>query len=319
MLRTIAVLVLGGLLAHAAVAQQAPVQQGADSRLWYEAYDDGVREVEQGNYQAGVASLQSAISKRPEQARRVAFYGGRVDAYIPDYYLGVAHLALGNYEEADTAFQRARAAELIAPGDAQYAEFDAQASRASAEVSRQAAQIARGVEPPSQPAPVEPPPVLPPTVPDVETVLPPVARGGDPAIDGRPGGRNLEELLDPDPSPVLPGGSPGREPATSRGGPIVVPPPFIDERAAIAAFFSGEYGDAAASLEALIDSGRDASARAHLYLAFSLAALVVTEGSDEGRMETARLHLANAGTTDALETDRRFLSPRLVALLENQR
>jgi hypothetical protein len=95
---------------------------------------------------------------------------------------------------------------------------------------------------------------------------------------------------------------------------------LLDERTAIAAFFRGEYDDASSSLMAVVDQeGAGASARARLYLASSLAALVVTEGTDDGRMDTARTLMAGTGAAAALQEDRRLISPRLLALLESPR
>ncbi|HEY7292178.1 MAG TPA: hypothetical protein VH583_20245, partial [Vicinamibacterales bacterium] len=84
-----------------ALQSSAPpqAQQRADTRTWYEAYADGRRAFQQGNWQAAIDSLEA--SKRaagaPKPGRRVPFYGDVFDDYIPDYYLGQAYLNLKQY------------------------------------------------------------------------------------------------------------------------------------------------------------------------------------------------------------------------------
>src|SRR5262245_4772373 len=111
-------------------------QRRADSRTWYQAYADGRRAVQQGNWQAAVDSLEA--SKRagaPKPGRRIPFYGDVFDDYLPDYYLGIALTNLGRYADADRAFEAVRASGLVRPNDREYAQFDIQSKKAKAELS----------------------------------------------------------------------------------------------------------------------------------------------------------------------------------------
>ncbi len=117
---------------HFALAQssaQNPAQQ-RNTRQWYEAYDEGLNHIQQRRWQQAVDSLLAAKAARGQQARRVAFYGDRVDAYIPDYYLGVAYTELGRFTEAEAAFQRVTDQKLVVQGDRPFQNFQAQSTRA---------------------------------------------------------------------------------------------------------------------------------------------------------------------------------------------
>lgn len=123
--------VLGG---YSASAQQAA------RRLWYQAYDDGLRAVEAGQWQDAIESLEQSTQGAPAPARRVLFYGDRVDAFNPDYYLGLAYLEVGRHQDANAAFDRVRQARLVQSGDRLYDAFVTQSTRAAFEVSLQSAE-----------------------------------------------------------------------------------------------------------------------------------------------------------------------------------
>lgn len=90
--------------------------------------------------------------------------------------------------------------------------------------------------------------------------------------------------------------------------------PVSSERDGIAAFFSGRYDEAAGTLAA-VATGPQGSARARFYLACSLAALVLAGDRDQSDMSAARARLREAGRLDQFASDRRFISPRVLAAL----
>src|SRR5215475_3153709 len=114
-------------------------QRRADSRTWYQAYADGRRAFQQGNWQGAIDSLEA--SKRaggaPRPGRRIPFYGDVYDDYIPDYYLGLAYFNLKQYAAADRALDAVRASGVIGPRDREYAQLDQQSK--AAKVALQAA------------------------------------------------------------------------------------------------------------------------------------------------------------------------------------
>ncbi|MGE0593579.1 MAG: hypothetical protein AB7G23_06160 [Vicinamibacterales bacterium] len=132
-------LLLLGVAGGAVGGERAWAQQ-ASRRLWYQAYDDGLRAVEAGQWQAAIESLEQSRQGAPAPARRVLFYGDRVDAFNPDYYLGLAYLEAGRPQEAAAAFARVRQAGLVRSGDRLYEAFVTQSTRAAFEVALQGAE-----------------------------------------------------------------------------------------------------------------------------------------------------------------------------------
>jgi tetratricopeptide (TPR) repeat protein len=138
--------------ASALQAQQAPnappgptnaqAKAPPTSGRWQDVYTAAVRSIQQGNWQAAVTGMRAALNLRAQQGRRVVFQGSLVDAYIPDYYLGVAYYNLRDYAQADQYFDRARQANLVIAADAQYREFQSQSSSAKFEATLARAQEA---------------------------------------------------------------------------------------------------------------------------------------------------------------------------------
>lgn len=128
-------LVLGGVLAASAPGHAAATQQSSAAfrRPWYQAYDEGVRAVQQGDWPAAIAALEDAKRTGPAPGRRVLFQGDRVDVFNPDYYLGVAYNATKRFAEADAAFARVQNDKLVVRGDRLFDELQKQASVASYE------------------------------------------------------------------------------------------------------------------------------------------------------------------------------------------
>jgi tetratricopeptide (TPR) repeat protein len=314
--------------------QAAPAnapQRRADSRTWYQAYADGRRAVQQGNWQAAVDSLEA--SKRagaPKPGRRIPFYGDVFDDYLPDYYLGIALTNLGRYAEADRAFEAVRASGLVRPNDREYAQFDTQSKKAKAELlalgpspttatpanptgggaaagggttPAPAGTNAEVVAPPpsavtTQPAPVQPSPIAanPSTVPNYQP--PPL----QPSLGG--GDRNAAVIRRP----------PFQSPNTPNQGVIRRTLAPADEEAAIAAYLSGRY-DQSASVLGVLQTGVTGSERAYFYLACSRVALAILGQADAGSIADARAILSRAGDPARFTADRRYISPRVLKML----
>ena len=124
-----------GLLALPCVssAQSAPASKSAFQRLWYQAYDEGVRAALKGDWATAIAALEAAKRGGPAAGRRVLFQGDRVDVFNPDYYLGLAYNASKRFGEAEAAFARVANDNLIMPGDRQFDELRKQLSVAKFE------------------------------------------------------------------------------------------------------------------------------------------------------------------------------------------
>jgi hypothetical protein len=90
-------------------------------------------------------------------------------------------------------------------------------------------------------------------------------------------------------------------------------PASLALREGMLAFFSGEYRVAMQRLDvAARETG--ASPRARAFLAFAKAGLVLTGGADEALLREARADYRSAQRL--ADNDRRFVSPKVLALLE---
>lgn len=90
------------------------------------------------------------------------------------------------------------------------------------------------------------------------------------------------------------------------------------ERTAIRLFLAGDYEKSAAELQRAVSSGMS-SPRIYLYLACSQAALALLAGpsQNEALVQEARRHYTLARPSqNAFATDRRFISPRILELLD---
>jgi len=312
---------VGLLLATPAAAQQ----RGADTRTWYQAYQDGRQQVQRGQWEAAIASLEAAKRNGPKPGRRIPFYGDVFDDFLPDYYLGIAYLNAGRAQDAVKAFSTVRDAKLIAQRDREYTEFIKQATvaedRARAAAPTQVAQQPPLPQPspqqqaqqPQPPAPVTQsaannPPNLPVPTPDAA-----VSKAPTPAPPSPAQTPPIRPATTPAPGPAVVGKQPAPRPNppdvpnASAGG-------LRSEVDGLTAFFSGDYQRAANVLSALAVSG--ASPRVEFYLACSRAALVLTGGADAASLTEARTRFA-ALNANQFAGDQRYISPRILELLRS--
>ena len=132
-------IVRAGLLLVVVTAGAAPGHARAQSaaaaiqRLWYQAYDQGVRAATAGNWALAIPALEAARRGGPAPGRRVLFQGDRVDVFNPDYYLGLAYNATRRFAEAEAAFARVTESGLVREGDREFQELRRQAARATYE------------------------------------------------------------------------------------------------------------------------------------------------------------------------------------------
>lgn len=131
----VSAVVVAGLVAltGAAHARLAAQPSAGFQRLWYQAYDEGVRAVQKGDWPTAIQLLESAKRSGPAPGRRVLFQGDRVDVFNPDFYLGLAYNATKRFKEAEAAFRQVALDKLIVTGDKQYDELTTQTAAASYE------------------------------------------------------------------------------------------------------------------------------------------------------------------------------------------
>jgi len=323
-----------------------PAQRRADSRTWYQAYADGRRAFQQGNWQAAIDSLEVAKQApgAPKPGRRIPFYGDVYDDYIPDYYLGLAYFNLKQYAAADRALDAMRASGVIGPRDREYAQLDQQSKAAKVALQAANAPVQTIQQQPQTPtntrpantanangaAPnVDPPPSIP--VSNANATAPPVetqagSRGTPPPANVAQTGPLTNANTGARPPSAAPTTPPGYRPAASAAGsarptPSKVTPAAAraispqDEQAAVTAYLSGQY-DRTAQLLAAATGATSASPRATFYLACSRAALVILGQADAASLAEARAALTRAGGAAQFAADRRYISPRVLQLVE---
>ena len=322
-----ATIVLSILLVWQGATQSAP-PRGADTRTWYQAYSDGKRALQQGNWQAAVDSLEAAKrAGAPKPGRRIPFYGDVYDDFIPDYYLAIAYLNLKKYPEADRALNAVLASGLVGPKDPEYRQFQTVVSSVRSQLG------------PAQAAAPNPAPSTPTggnTAANATTILPPPA--SSPNVNQTAIGPNVSQTAIVQPAAPQLGAAPqaaipaGDTRGTGARPPALTPPggggpqanvvanrptpqtPSVAERTAVGAYLSGQYGEAARILDGLV-SGAGASPRAYFFLACSRTALALVGQADAGTIKSAQAVLAQAGDTSRFSADKRYISPRVLQLL----
>lgn len=313
----------------------ALAQQGR----WYDSYRDGVAAADRGDREAAVRLLQQAKRDGPAPGRRVFTYGSQYIAFLPDYYLGVAHLAGDDFAAAVAAFAEVEKQGVVRPGDPEYAAFtrharaatagaafddarrllaggDFQQAEARLEAARTGGFATAKVEglaseiASQRRATASTVAVPDPVPPSVTQTLPSTA----PSVPGDYG-------LGTEKSPYNPTGPVGpsvdadsktpdpRIPDTRQSGPASQTTISAAGRRGILQYFSGNYRDAVTLL------ARAASPREVAFLACAKASLVLAGGADMALLQEARADFRGAAT-GLPAADRRFISPRVLQALE---
>lgn len=328
-------IVAGFALLSVLLVTQASAQPRADTRTWYQAYRDGVRQVQQRNWQSAIESLTTARNKGPKPGRRIPFYGDVFDDFLPEYYLGLAYVNTGRFKEAADVFDAVRATGLITAKDREFVEFTRQSDSASTELAKanQAAQAAAAKPPTATPTPATPPVTTQTQSPVTQTANasgtaraavgaaePTLGTGVPPKPEGL-AASNVPAPRTP-PATAVESNVPPRRVDPPRQNPPRTLPNRLDpapatlgsESTAMAAFFGGDYQRAANLLSGLAVNG--GTARAEFYLACSRAALVLTGGADPSTLADAQARFASIDAGQ-FAGDERFISPRILQVLRD--
>ncbi|MFQ5651804.1 MAG: ATP-binding protein [bacterium] len=106
---------IGALLFTAAILLTVSSLARADE--WDENYDIGKQQFERGDWLLAIASFQAALQIQPQPDHQATTSNLKLIQYLPHYYLGKAHLMLGNYEAALLHFRQAIAAGAVTQTD----------------------------------------------------------------------------------------------------------------------------------------------------------------------------------------------------------
>lgn len=93
-------------------------------RKWYLLYDEGLKAIEDGEYEKAIEKLDLAIGQKSKPSANARFYGDLSGPYLPHFYLGLAYFKLGKYEDARMNFEREQRYGAIQKVPPQKAELD---------------------------------------------------------------------------------------------------------------------------------------------------------------------------------------------------
>ena len=274
------------------------------------------------DYYLGIVYLNTNRSRQAEEAFGRISAQKLIAANNPEY-------KAFDQQSRQATFDRAfgEAVGLVAKGDLAQASGPLEQARATriddGKVNNLSAEIARSasakVAPPTTtPGPTTTAPLanagsqVPPST--VQTQIPNSTTGNS---TGAPGNINPGVPKAPDNATVVNPGVIARPPLAKIVPPVdkKLPPPQVSAalRGGMLAFFNGNYRAAVQQLDvAAREPG--ASARARAFLACAKAGLVLTGGADEAVLREARTDYQSAQALVA--SDRRFISPRVLAVLE---
>lgn len=346
-------LAIAFLVMAAASPARAAQSSGAAQLRWYDAYDQGVAAVQRRDWKTAEQRLNEARTANPKQGRNVLAYGDRYVTYLPDYYLGIVYLNTNRSREAEAAFGRINAQKLIAANNPEFKAFDQQSRQATfdrafgeavglvakgdfaqatapleqaratriddGKVNNLSAEITRATS-----AKAAPPTTAPGTATagNPTTTPGPITPGSTTANLGNAGSQlpssAIQTKIPPIriPDPVGKASPPSNATVIDSG--VIAPKAPLRQvslalRDGMRAFFNGEYRTAVQQLDvAAREPG--ASARARAFLACAKASLVLTGGANEALLREAQADYRSAPSL--VDSDRRFISPKVLALLE---
>jgi hypothetical protein len=311
------------LLVTAAIAQQ---------KRWFELYDEAIQHVRRSEWSLAETKLQQAKKGGPGPGRTVLRYGMLRDDYFPDFYLGVVYLNTNRPKEALQQFQLARSQKLNVQ-DKEFvtiADFEARARDAQrlaandTEKPRPPAvvpapadtvkpEVAKPVETPAAPPPT---PAAAPAAPDLSADRKRLESQFEQAIQGRNVGAArsaLVELQKVQPDQKIVATYTARINSLDRDIRLAT-----SERSAMRLFFSGNYQQTVAALNAIeSELGAPLSPRGYFYRACGLAAqaLRTTQVDSKALTEARRQYAEAMKSRQVLVPDRRYVSPRILQAL----
>lgn len=263
----------------------APALARADYK---DSYGSGLNAVKDGKWAEVRSRMQEAIADHPEPAARVRLYGQRFEAYVPQFYLGLAAYKLGDCATA-LAQWKDGASQAIVGGMGEL-KSEQQKGQAACE-----ARLAQQTPPKPEPAkpetlPTRPEPTKPEPRPEPPKPEPPKPEPPKPKPEPKP--------VEPEPpKPVLP--------VSSR-----VPAPLLK---AFGDYLGGRYADVA---RINVDAGDDKQ-RAQALLVRAAARYMQFELGDAAQRDTARADvLALRALAPALKPDAALFSPRFRAFYD---
>lgn len=239
-------------------------------------YAHGLKAFRDGQYAEARTLMQQALDEHAEPAAKIRLYGQVYEPYLPQHYLGMAALKLGDCSTAAAQWNSAANKQIVA----QMADIGGEEQRGLASCGTKLVKAEEKPAPPVEPSkPAN----------DTPTVKPTVADSKPPVTPPKP----------PPPKPVPP---PEEKPISVRSGP---PEPLVQ---AFDNFLAGRYAEVARINP---DSYSDSRARFHAYLVRAASKYTLSRiAADEALLRSAQADAAAARALDARTTpDATLFSP----------
>lgn len=138
---------------------------------WYDDYEAGIAAVRKGQWQVVVQKMSAAIKGNPKEGDNTRTYGAIFINYHPYYYRGIAHMNLGQYEQAISDFEK-----TSGPGEVNQGPLEVLMQRAKTQLAESSAPPTPEPQPQRPPAPVPVPVPVPLPVQPAAPVIDPALR-----------------------------------------------------------------------------------------------------------------------------------------------
>lgn len=274
-------------------------------------YAEGLDAARAGDWGTVRQKMQEALAEEAAPAAKVRLYGTRFDAYVPQYYLGLAAYKQGNCAEAISNWENAAARPIIAGSDT----LSGVANAGLADCRTRLA----ATTPAPRPAPVAPTPAPVPSPGPASTSSQPIASTSTPGPTSttQPGVRTTA----PTP-PVRPVQTPTPAPTPTPTPPKPVAASTAPEALsrALDAYLAGRYTEVAA-----LDPGQFSDNRARYHALLVRAAARYTQSQIQGSSGNAALAAAQGDIRAAKalvpgqQPDAALYSPRFITLYAQTR
>ena len=248
-------------------------------------YAHGLKAYRDGEYAEARSLMQQALDGHAEPAAKMRLYGQVYEPYLPQHYLGMAALKMGDCSTAVAQWNSAPNKQIVG----QLPEIGSEEQRGIASCG---SKVAKNDEKPAHP--VEPPkPETPPVKPPIADTRPPVTPTPKP----------------PPPKPVAP---PEEKPVATKSGP---PEPLVQ---AFDSYLAGRYSEVARINP---DSYADTRARFHAYLVRAASKYTLSRIQvDDALFKSAQADVVAARALDTRTApDAALFSPDFRAFFQESR
>lgn len=269
------------------------------------SYAEGLDASRAGDWATVRQKMQEALAEEPTPVAKLRLYGTRFDAYVPQYYLGLAAYRQGNCQEAVANWENAAARAIIAGNDT----LSGVANAGLADCRQKLAATAPAPRPaPTAPTPTPTPAPTAPIASNTPSTSPstPAPRPTTPA----------PAPTTPAPRPVAPAPAPAPPPPK----PVAASTAPEALSRALDAYLAGRYTEVAA-----LDPGQFSDNRARFHALLVRAAARYTQSQLAGAGGSAALAAAQADIRSAKalapgqQPDAALYSPRFIALYAQTR